>query len=80
MKGLKINPCRGCRNNCLRINLLCRIGFDFELQCWRNQFEPKSFGDFWRLCEHISVQSEIDLVYRNLAAKSSSTLTVLEVL
>ena len=39
MKGLKINPCVGCRNNCLRIDLLCRVGFDFDLQCWRNKFE-----------------------------------------
>lgn len=47
MKGLKIDPCVGCRNNCLRIDLLCRVGFDFELQCWRNRFEAENFAVFW---------------------------------
>ena len=47
MKGLKINPCVGCANRCLRIQLLCWVGFDFDLQCWRKQFESEGFAAFW---------------------------------
>ena len=47
MKGSKVNSCIGCRNHCLWIDLLCRVGFDFDLQCWRNQFEAKNFAAFW---------------------------------
>ena len=44
MKGLKVNPCVGCANNCLRVDLLCRP--DHSLQCWRNQFEARNFAAF----------------------------------
>lgn len=54
MKGLKINPSVGCRNRCLRIALLCRIGFDLDLQCWRNGFEVEKFADFWLTLEALS--------------------------
>jgi len=56
MKGLKINPCVGCRNRCLRVDLLCRQGFDFDLQCWRNQFETENFAVFWLQIERFSVR------------------------
>ncbi len=55
MKGLKINPCVGCLNRCLRIDLFCRFGFDFDLQCWRNQFESESFAAFWLKIERFSI-------------------------
>ena len=53
MKGLKINTCFGCRNRCLRIDLFCRIGYDFDLQCWRNHFEVENFAIFWLLFEKL---------------------------
>ena len=51
MKGLKIDSCAGCRNNCLRIDLYCRL--DCDLQCWRNQFESESFANFWLKTESL---------------------------
>ena len=53
MKGLKINPCVGCRNNCLRVQLLCRP--DYALQCWRNEFDSKNFAIFWLKIERFSI-------------------------
>ena len=36
--------CIGCRNNCLRIEMLCRP--NFYLHCWRSQFEYQNFAIF----------------------------------
>ena len=60
MKGLKINPCVGCRNRCLRIDLLCRQGFDFDLQCW-------SCGPLFSRSRQVRPQFQSSLAARNLA-------------
>ena len=51
MKGLKVSLCVGCRNDCLRIELLCRP--DYYLHCWRNHFEVENFAVFWLMIEKV---------------------------
>ena len=35
------------------LDLLRRIGYDFELQCWRNHFEVENFAIFWLIIEQL---------------------------